>query len=41
MEKLTDNAMKILSSVSQNITMWSAVYDMNSFSLDFCLTENT
>ena len=28
------NAMKILNSVSQSITMWSAVYDMNEFSLD-------
>jgi len=32
-----NNAMKILSSVSQSITMWSAVYDMNSFSLDICV----
>jgi hypothetical protein len=32
-----NNAMEILRSVSQNITMWSAAYDMNSFSLDICV----
>ena len=31
------NGMAILSSVSQGITMWSAVYNMNSFSLDVCI----
>ncbi|MEJ2614854.1 MAG: linear amide C-N hydrolase [Ignavibacteriaceae bacterium] len=34
-----NNAMEILSSVSQSITMWSAVYDMNSFSLDICVDK--
>ncbi len=32
-----NNAMEILSSVSQSITMWSAVYDMKSFSFDICI----
>jgi penicillin V acylase-like amidase (Ntn superfamily) len=32
-----NQGMNILSSVSQNITMWSAVYNMNTFSLDLCV----
>ena len=32
-------AMNILKSVSQNITMWSAVYDNNSFSLNICIDK--
>jgi predicted choloylglycine hydrolase len=33
-------AMNILQSASQSITMWSAVYNMNSFSLEICMDKN-
>ena len=35
-----NKGMNILSSVSQNITMWSAVYNMKSFSLDISVDKN-
>lgn len=35
-----NKAMNILNSVSQSITMWSAVYNMNSYSLNICIDKN-